>query len=50
MSAIPALSLLRLRFEVDALIGRLSADFSDRKRKLVFLINNYDLILGIMEV
>ena len=36
--------------EVESLVGRLAADFTDRKKKIIFLINNYDLIISILEV
>ena len=42
-------SLGRLRVEVESLVGRLAADFQDRKKKLTFLINNYDLVISILE-
>ncbi|KAI9095927.1 Sac2 family-domain-containing protein [Phlyctochytrium arcticum] len=41
-------SLLRLRNEVEGLLVRLCIEFSDKKRRLVFLINNYDLVITIL--
>ncbi|KAJ3035124.1 Vacuolar protein sorting-associated protein 52 [Rhizophlyctis rosea] len=40
-------SLLRVRAEVEGLLVRMSAEFSDKKSRLIFLINNYDLITTI---
>ncbi|KAL7753618.1 Vacuolar protein sorting-associated protein 52 [Sorochytrium milnesiophthora] len=42
--------LLKLRNEVEALLGRMSAEFGDRKQQLVFRINNYDLVLSVVQV
>ncbi|KAL1919768.1 uncharacterized protein VTP21DRAFT_1699 [Calcarisporiella thermophila] len=41
-------SLQRLRNEVDALLNKISAEFSDRKNSLIFLINNYDLVITVL--
>ncbi|TPX37558.1 hypothetical protein SmJEL517_g00456 [Synchytrium microbalum] len=41
-------SLQRLRTEVEALLFRMSGEFSDRKSRLVFMINNYDLVASIL--
>lgn len=43
-------SLLRLRTEVESLLLRLSAELPDKKNRLVFLINNYDLVVSILSV
>ncbi|KAJ3029343.1 hypothetical protein HK097_005818, partial [Rhizophlyctis rosea] len=37
-------SLLRVRTEMEALLLRMSAEFTDKKSRLIFLINNYDLV------
>ncbi|KAJ3049398.1 Vacuolar protein sorting-associated protein 52, partial [Quaeritorhiza haematococci] len=41
-------SLNRLRNEVEGLLYRMSGEIPDRKNRLVFLINNYDLVLTIL--
>ncbi|TPX48681.1 hypothetical protein SeMB42_g02918 [Synchytrium endobioticum] len=41
-------SLQRLRTEVESLLFRMSGEFSDRKSRLVFMINNYDLVVQIL--
>ncbi|CAG8703338.1 6585_t:CDS:2, partial [Acaulospora morrowiae] len=41
-------SLLRLRNELEFLLEKMSTSFDDRKSKLIFLINNYDLITTIL--
>jgi hypothetical protein len=34
---------------VEKLIVKLAAEFSDKKRRLMFLINNYDLLVSILD-
>ncbi|KAJ3296154.1 hypothetical protein HDU79_007408 [Rhizoclosmatium sp. JEL0117] len=41
-------SLVRLRNEVESLLFRMADELSDRKDKLVLLINNYDLVHTIL--
>ncbi|KAI8809917.1 Sac2 family-domain-containing protein [Cladochytrium replicatum] len=41
-------SLHRCRTEVEALLFRLSEELGDRKNRLVFLVNNYDLVVTIL--
>jgi len=41
-------SLMRLRNEVEALLIRMSGEMSDRKVRVIFLINNYDLVSSIL--
>ncbi|CAH1764232.1 8029_t:CDS:10 [Entrophospora sp. SA101] len=41
-------TLLRLRSEVDLLLNKMSTTFEDKKSRLIFLINNYDLIITIL--
>ncbi|KAI8822052.1 Sac2 family-domain-containing protein [Fimicolochytrium jonesii] len=41
-------SLFRLRTEVEHLLMRMSGEFPDPKQKLVFLINNLDLVVSIL--
>ncbi|KAG9300693.1 hypothetical protein G9A89_023491 [Geosiphon pyriformis] len=38
-------SLSRLRSEVTLMLNKMSGGFDDRKSRLIFLINNYDLII-----
>lgn len=42
--------LVRIRSEIEQLLFRMSAEFSDRKQRLIFLINNYDLIVTLLNV
>ncbi|KAJ3010115.1 Vacuolar protein sorting-associated protein 52 [Thoreauomyces humboldtii] len=46
--ALLANSLFRLRAEVEHLLMRMSGEFSDAKSRLVFLINNYDLVVAVL--
>ncbi|KAJ3013995.1 hypothetical protein HKX48_005407 [Thoreauomyces humboldtii] len=46
--ALLANSLFRLRAEVKHLLMRMSGEFSDAKSRLVFLINNYDLVVAVL--
>ncbi|CAG0919805.1 unnamed protein product [Notodromas monacha] len=39
--------LLALQHEMDSLLLRMAAHFHSRKKQLVFLINNYDMMLGV---
>ncbi|KAJ3300194.1 Vacuolar protein sorting-associated protein 52 [Borealophlyctis nickersoniae] len=41
-------SLLRVRSEVESLLIRMSGEFADKKSRLVFLINNFDLVATIL--
>ncbi|CAB5203064.1 unnamed protein product [Rhizophagus irregularis] len=41
-------SLLRLRNEVENFLDKLSNNFDDRKSRIIFLINNYDQIITIL--
>ena len=41
--------LLHLQVEVENVILRMAAEFRDRQDQLVFLINNYDLMLSVMQ-
>ncbi|KAI9016791.1 Sac2 family-domain-containing protein [Hyaloraphidium curvatum] len=41
-------SLARLRGEVDALLLKMSGEIADKKSRLIFMINNYDLVLLIL--
>jgi hypothetical protein len=43
-------SLLRLRTEAETLLLRLSTEFTDSKEKLIFILNNYDLLITVHEV
>ena len=42
--------LAQLQAELENLILRLAAEFRRRKEQLVFLINNYDMMLGVIMV
>ena len=39
-----------LQSEVENFILRMAAEFPDRKEQLVFLVNNYDMMLGVLTV
>lgn len=39
----------QLQLEMDSLVMRMAAEFADRKFQLVFMINNYDAILTVMQ-
>jgi len=41
-------SLARLRAEVENLLKRMSLEFTDKKKRLIFLINNYDMVSSIL--
>ncbi|KAI9202758.1 Sac2 family-domain-containing protein [Polychytrium aggregatum] len=41
-------SLQRLRSEVESLLLRMSVEFSDTKSRVIFLINNFDLVVTIL--
>ncbi|RKO84574.1 Sac2 family-domain-containing protein, partial [Blyttiomyces helicus] len=41
-------SLLRLRTEVENLLARMSGELDNKKNRLIFLINNYDLVVSIL--
>ena len=43
-------SLSSLQSEVENFILRMAAEFPDRKEQLVFLINNYDMMLAVLTV
>lgn len=36
--------------EVENFVLRVAAEFSSRKEQLIFLINNYDMMLGVLMV
>ena len=40
----------QLQSEVENFILRMAAEFPQRKEQLVFLINNYDMMLGVLMV
>lgn len=42
--------LAELQEEVECFILRMAAVFPQRKEQLIFLINNYDMVLGILMV
>jgi hypothetical protein len=42
--------LAELQVEVECFILRMAAVFPQRKEQLIFLINNYDMVLGILMV
>ncbi|XP_027766004.1 vacuolar protein sorting-associated protein 52 homolog, partial [Empidonax traillii] len=42
--------LSRLQMEVENLVLRVAAEFPSRREQLVFLINNYDMMLGVLMV
>lgn len=42
-------SISRLRIEVEAFISKLSSEFADKKKKAIFYINQYDLVISIFE-
>jgi hypothetical protein len=42
--------LAELQQEVECFILRMAAVFPQRKEQLIFLINNYDMVLGILMV
>lgn len=42
--------LAQLLEEVEVFIFRMAANFPQRKEQLIFLINNYDMILSILMV
>lgn len=44
-----ARSMILLQAEVENVILRMAAEFPDRKNQLVFLINNYDMMLSVMQ-
>lgn len=44
------LSVWLLQVEVENFVLRVAAEFSSRKEQLVFLINNYDMMLGVLMV
>ncbi|TPX57670.1 hypothetical protein PhCBS80983_g03685 [Powellomyces hirtus] len=46
--ALLANSLFRLRTEVEHLLMRMSGEFPDAKSRLVFLINNFDLVVSVL--
>jgi hypothetical protein len=48
--AILSNSLLRLRCEIENLIFRLAKEIPERKSQIIFFINNYDLVLTILNV
>jgi len=39
-----------LQAEVEGFILRMAAEFQQRKEQLIFLINNYDMLLGVLTV
>ena len=39
-----------MQVEVENFVLRVAAEFSSRKEQLVFLINNYDMMLGVLMV
>ena len=43
-------SLSALQSEVENFILRMAAEFPGRKEQLIFLINNYDMMLGVLTV
>lgn len=43
-------SLQRLRNEVEGLLARMSNELQEQKNRVVFLINNYDLIATVLKV
>ncbi|XP_069097988.1 vacuolar protein sorting-associated protein 52 homolog [Pleurodeles waltl] len=40
--------LAQLQVEVENFVLRVAAEFSSRKEQLIFLINNYDMLLGVL--
>lgn len=42
--------LSTLQMEVENFILRMAAEFPDRKEQLIFLINNYDMLLAVLSV
>ena len=42
--------LSSLQQEVENFILRMAAEFPDRKEQLIFLINNYDMLLAVLSV
>lgn len=46
----PPVSSGLLQVEVENFVLRVAAEFSSRKEQLVFLINNYDMMLGVLMV
>lgn len=42
--------LLKLQSEVENFILRMAAEFPSRKEQLIFLINNYDMMLNVITV
>lgn len=43
-------SIRLFQVEVENFVLRVAAEFSSRKEQLVFLINNYDMMLGVLMV
>lgn len=43
-------SIWLFQVEVENFVLRVAAEFSSRKEQLVFLINNYDMMLGVLMV
>lgn len=46
----PVASFRLFQVEVENFVLRVAAEFSSRKEQLVFLINNYDMMLGVLMV
>jgi len=42
--------MLQLLTEVENFILRMAAEFPQRKEQLVFLVNNYDMMLAVITV
>ena len=42
--------MAQLQREVQSFILKLAAEFPPRKEQLIFLINNYDMMLGVLMV
>ena len=40
----------QLQMEVENFILKMAAEFPHRKEQLIFLINNYDMMLGVITV
>lgn len=50
LSSHVTISFHLFQVEVENFVLRVAAEFSSRKEQLVFLINNYDMMLGVLMV
>jgi hypothetical protein len=48
--AILSNSIHRLRDEFEAVLSRMSNELTDSPKRIAFLVNNYDLILSVLQV